>query len=68
MIDGPAMILLGLGLVLTLEGLVLALAPSRLEAALAFLLRLPVETRRRLGLLALALGVVVIWLAKGLAG
>lgn len=57
-------ILLALGLVLALEGLVLALAPRRVEDALNLIASLPPERRRMLGLIALALGVLVIWLVK----
>lgn len=56
-----------LGAVCTIEGLVMALAPRRIEEVLAFLARLPVETRRGMGLATLALGVAMIWLAR-LAG
>ncbi|RMD91660.1 MAG: DUF2065 family protein [Alphaproteobacteria bacterium] len=58
--------LLGLGLVLVVEGLVLALAPSRLEEILAMLARLPLETRRLLGLAAMTLGVLLVALARSL--
>jgi uncharacterized protein len=57
-------LLLGLGLVCAIEGLVLALAPARLEEVLAVLVSLPVQTRRGLGLGVIALGVVLIWLAR----
>jgi uncharacterized protein len=60
-----ATFLLGAGLVLVFEGLVLALAPKRLEEALQFLMSIPPETRRVLGLGALAGGVLLIWLARG---
>ncbi|MCV2882581.1 DUF2065 domain-containing protein [Actibacterium sp. XHP0104] len=60
------MIILALGLVLVVEGLVFALAPSRLEDLLAALAEIPVETRRYLGLGAIALGVALVWLARGL--
>ncbi len=63
-----AMLLLAIGLVLVVEGLVFALAPSRLEDFLEALLTLPPETRRLLGLGALAVGVGLIWIAKSLAG
>ncbi|MDW4550452.1 DUF2065 family protein [Defluviimonas sp. D31] len=66
--SGLALILLALGLVLTLEGLVLALAPSRIDELLELIRRMPVETRRNLGLAALALGLALIWLASGLSG
>ncbi|WP_343081288.1 DUF2065 domain-containing protein [Ostreiculturibacter nitratireducens] len=63
-----ATILLGLGMVLTMEGLVLALAPSRIEDILEFIRSLPLETRRALGLAAMAFGVLLIWLAETFAG
>ena len=56
-------VLLGLDLVLVIEGLVFALAPSRLEDVLDALRQMPVETRRLIGLGAMALGVLLIWLA-----
>jgi uncharacterized protein YjeT (DUF2065 family) len=59
-------VLYGIGLVLVVEGLVLALAPSRIEEALDFLRSLSAEQRRVLGLAALAVGVVLIWLARRL--
>lgn len=58
-----SILLLGLGLVLVIEGLVFALAPDRLEELLAALSQLPVETRRMLGLAGVAAGVFLIWLA-----
>ncbi|MBK5933884.1 hypothetical protein C8N32_11238 [Rhodovulum imhoffii] len=57
-------LLLGLGLVLVLEGLVFALAPSRLDDIVETLRRLPPEMRRMIGLGAVALGTVLIWLAQ----
>ncbi len=57
-------LLLGAGLVLVIEGLVFALAPSRLEEALEVLKRLPPEVRRLIGLTAMAIGVILIWLAR----
>ena len=59
-------ILLAIGLVLCIEGLVFALAPSRLEELLEILRNMPIETRRLIGLGALAVGVVLVWLAKSL--
>ncbi len=59
---------LAVGLVLALEGLVLALAPSRIVELLDLIRRMPVETRRNLGLGAMALGAAFIWLAHGLGG
>lgn len=57
-------VLLAIGFVLVFEGLVLALAPSRIEEAMRLLLTLPVEKRRLIGLGALAGGVVVLWIAR----
>lgn len=57
---------LGLGLVLVIEGLVLALAPSRLEDLLATLAALGRDQRRMLGLLAVAAGVALVALARWL--
>ncbi len=58
--------ILALGLVLVVEGLVYALAPSLVEELLAMLKALPEETRRLMGLAALALGLALVWIAKSL--
>ena len=63
-----AWVLLGLGLVLVIEGLVFALAPSRLDEALEIIRRTPPETRRMVGLGAVALGVLLVWIARSLGG
>lgn len=60
-----APLLLGLGLVLVIEGLALALAPRRLEDVLRALTALRPDQRRGLGLAALACGVLLVWLAQG---
>lgn len=57
-------LLLGLGLVLVIEGLVLALAPLRMEDLLRVLAGLSTEQRRVLGLLAVAAGVGLVLLAR----
>lgn len=59
------LILLGLGLVLVFEGLVFALAPSRLEELVKLIAEMPLETRRTIGLGAMAIGLVLVWLARG---
>ena len=59
-------ILLALGLVLIVEGLVYALAPSLVEDLLEALRQMPPEARRLMGLLALVIGVVLVWVAKAL--
>jgi len=58
--------LLALGLVLIVEGLVYALAPSLVEDLLDALRRMPLATRRNVGLAALAVGVALVWLAARL--
>lgn len=60
--------LLAIGLVLVIEGLVLALAPSRTVELLDRIRQLPAEGRRNLGLGAMALGAAFIWLAHALGG
>lgn len=57
---------LALGLVLIVEGLAYALAPSLVEQLLEALRQLPVEARRTLGLGAIAIGLVLVWAAKTL--
>ena len=61
-----AVTLLAIGLVLIVEGLVYALAPSLIEDLLDMLRALPLETRRMMGLAALAAGGALVWLAKSL--
>lgn len=58
--------ILAIGLVLIVEGLVYALAPSLVEDMLAALRALTLEQRRMIGLTALALGVALVWLAASL--
>ena len=57
-------VLLAVGLVLVIEGLAFALAPSRLEEVVAFIARLGPERLRLIGLAMLALGVALVWLAR----
>jgi uncharacterized protein YjeT (DUF2065 family) len=52
-------ILMGLGMVLVIEGLVFALAPSRLEDLVKALSAIPPETRRLIGFAGVALGAVL---------
>jgi hypothetical protein len=60
-------LLLGIGMVLVIEGLVFALLPGRLEDMLRMLAEIPVDTRRILGLSAMTLGVIVVSLVLGTA-
>ncbi|NBB96789.1 MAG: DUF2065 family protein [Alphaproteobacteria bacterium] len=61
-------LVLALGSVLVLEGLVFALAPSRIEDLLKALAQLPESARRLIGALALVLGVALITLSGVIAG
>ncbi len=61
-----AWIALGLGLVLVIEGLVFALAPSRLDEIVEMMAKLSREQRRAIGLVAVAIGVLLVWLANAL--
>ena len=61
-------LLLGLGLVLVIEGLVLALAPLRMEDMLRALAVLSRDQRRVIGLVALAVGVGLVMLSRGPGG
>jgi len=58
--------LLALGLVLIVEGLVYALAPSLIDRMLVALAAFPPEARRLMGLLALVCGLLLVWAAKTL--
>ncbi|WP_456389531.1 DUF2065 domain-containing protein [Profundibacter sp.] len=57
-------IILAAGLVLVIEGLVYALAPSLVEQLLEALKELPLDLRRKVGLIVVALGVGLVWLAQ----
>ncbi len=61
-------LLTGLGLVAVLEGLVLALAPLRYEDLLVAFSKMPVQTRRMIGLISVAFGVFLVWVARTLVG
>lgn len=61
-------ILFGIGLVFVIEGLALALAPSRIEQVLFFFASLSRDRRRALGLIAVALGTVALWLSRVVTG
>ena len=65
MSDAGTIILAGLGLTLVIEGVVLALLPSRLEDLIAALQDLPIDARRIMGLLAVTFGLALVWFAVG---
>ena len=61
-------VVLAIGLVLAVEGLVLALAPSRIEDMLATIASLSRDQRRLLGLVAMTAGVGIVALVRALGG
>lgn len=54
-----------LGLVLVIEGLLYALLASSMRAMIQAALEMPDSLLRAGGLLAMAMGVAVVWLARG---
>ena len=56
-------LLLALGLVMIIEGLAYALAPSLIEPMLEALRALPEAAVRQLGLLIMVSGLILVWLA-----
>ena len=54
-----------IGLVLVIEGLVLALAPDAIRRMWETLKEQPNESLRRIGLGAVMLGVFIVWLSRG---
>ena len=59
---------LAIGLVLVIEGLAYALAPSLVESMLKALQEMSLDARRRFGLVTVAIGVGVIWLVRLFGG
>ncbi|MGZ2256998.1 DUF2065 domain-containing protein [Roseobacter sp. A03A-229] len=59
-------ILLALGLVMIIEGLAYALAPSLIERMLEALRALPESAVRQLGLLIVVSGLILVWFASQL--
>ena len=53
-----------IGLVFVIEGLLFAIAPDRLKSALSMIEATPRDTLRTLGVVAVATGVFIVWLAS----
>ncbi len=53
-----------IGLVLVIEGLFFAIAPDRLKSVLSMVEATPRDTLRMLGVVAVAVGVFIVWLAS----
>ena len=58
-----SLLLLALGLVMILEGLVYALAPSLLERMLEVLRQMPESAVRQIGFLVIVGGLILVWFA-----
>ena len=56
--------LLGLGLVAIVEGLAMAIAPAQMRDALEAFARMDPERRRLLGLLAVTVGIALVWASR----
>ncbi|MCY4302467.1 MAG: DUF2065 domain-containing protein [Aestuariivita sp.] len=54
---------LAVGLVLIVEGLAYVLAPAMIERILLVLSELPEAVRRQVGLLAVVMGMICVWIA-----
>ena len=59
-------VLLAIGLVLIVEGLVYALAPSLIETVLEAYRQLSLDQRRLIGVIAIATGIVLVWFGRSL--
>ena len=57
--------LAAIGLVLAFEGALYALLPNAMKRMAAQALDTPVDTLRIMGVASTALGVVIVWLARG---
>lgn len=58
-------LVVGIGLVLVIEGLAYAIAPALMKSAMVRMQEAPDQALRAVGVLAVALGVVVVWLVRG---
>lgn len=58
-----AYLFLAVGLVLVLEGMIWAAAPQMIERMLEMLRDLPETARRQIGVLAILLGLILLWIA-----
>lgn len=65
MSSGWSDLVTALGLVLVIEGVLLALFPDLVKRMVADILTRPAQLLRVGGLVATALGVVVVWLVRG---
>lgn len=59
-------ILLGIAMVLIIEGLAYALAPSLIEQLLEAMRQMPLDMRRLIGVTAIAAGVAMMWMINAM--
>jgi uncharacterized protein len=62
--SGLADLVTALGLVLVIEGLLLALVPDILKRMLADILARPAQALRMAGLISATIGVAIVWLVR----
>ncbi len=53
-----------IGLVFVLEGIFYAIAPHRLKSMMAMAEKMPEDSLRTMGLIAVATGVLIVWVSK----
>ncbi|MEO1066181.1 MAG: DUF2065 domain-containing protein [Pseudomonadota bacterium] len=58
-------LIVGVALALVIEGLIYAAFPDQIKAMMAQLLQTPSSTLRLGGLIALAVGVFIVWTVRG---
>ncbi len=58
-------LVVAVGLVLVIEGILYAAFTDQLKAMIAQILKMPATTIRTSGLVVAALGILIIWLARG---
>jgi uncharacterized protein YjeT (DUF2065 family) len=58
-------LVVGIGLVLVIEGLAYAVAPALMKSVMAQMQDAPEQTLRTIGVVSIAVGVFVVWLIRG---
>ncbi|MEP1442616.1 MAG: DUF2065 domain-containing protein [Hyphomicrobiales bacterium] len=58
-------LIVGIAIALAIEGVVYALFPDQMKAMMAQLLTAPSSSLRTGGVIALAIGVLIVWMVRG---
>ena len=58
-------LIVALGLVLVIEGVIYALFPAAMRSMVVEITKMPDHSMRRFGIIALCLGVFIVWLVRG---